>query len=141
MMMYNRILVPLDGSQKADKALDVALEVSKNFGCEIQLLSIVHHIHNDADSLSSKLYEGLSTNAHKIIEAARDRAWNKGLTIKGYVRDGNPKKEICEFAKENDADLIIMGKSGANAFDRLVLGSTTAYVIRNADTQVLVVNA
>ncbi len=140
-MMYERILVPLDGSQNADKALDVAIELSKNIGCEIQLLSAVHHIHDDAESLSSKLYEGLATNAHKIIESARDRAWNKGLTIKGYVKDGNPKREICDFAKEHHSDLIIMGKSGTNAFDRLILGSTTAYVIRNADTQVLVVNA
>lgn len=139
--MYKNILVPLDGSVNSQKGLDVALEYSKVFHAEIIALSVVHHIKYDSDALSSDIYKGLSTNAHKIVESCRDQAWNQGVTIKGVVEDGNPKQRIVEFAKENDVDLIIMGKTGMNAFDRVILGSTTNHVVRESGTQVLVVNA
>ncbi|KRL23138.1 universal stress protein [Lentilactobacillus kisonensis] len=139
--MYENILVPLDGSANANKALDVAVEFCKVFHAKVTALSVIHHIKDDSDALSSDIYKGLSTKAHKIVESCRDQAWNQGVTINGVVEDGNPKQKIVEFAKENDIDLIIMGKTGMNAFDRMILGSTTNHVVRESGTQVLVVNA
>ncbi|KRM40367.1 universal stress protein [Lentilactobacillus parafarraginis] len=140
--MYNNILVPIDGSDNANKALDVALDLNKAFGSKITVLTVIHNIHYDSESLRSELYEGLLTNAHKLVEGCRDYAWNKaGVTIDSNVVDGNPKQEIIDFARDRQFDLIIIGKTGTNAINRVFLGSTTAYVVRHADTQVLVVNA
>lgn len=77
----------------------------------------------------------------KVVEYGRDRAWNQGLTINGMVEKGNPKQVIVDYAQKNSIDLIIIGRSGMNSLNQLVIGSTTAYIVRNANIQVLVVNA
>ena len=53
--------------------------------------------------------------------------------------EGSPKKEIVDFAQANDIDLIVIGVTGTGAFDRLLVGSTTAYVIDHARCNVMVV--
>ncbi|WP_369473181.1 universal stress protein [Secundilactobacillus kimchicus] len=56
------------------------------------------------------------------------------------VRHGNPKQVIAQdFPGDNQVSLIVMGKSGTDAVDRLLVGSTTAAVVRNATANVLVI--
>ncbi|MCH4165010.1 MAG: universal stress protein, partial [Lentilactobacillus diolivorans] len=57
------------------------------------------------------------------------------------IKRGYPKSIIAtDVPTDENIDLIVMGKSGTGALDRLIMGSTTAYVVRNAHVQVLVVN-
>ena len=139
--MYKKILVPLDGSKNSIKALDTAIEMSKIFKAKIVVLSVVDNTKLGYEPLPTKLYEGLDSNAKKVVEYGRDSAWNQGLTINGMVEKGNPKQVIVDYAQKNSIDLIIIGRSGMNALNQLVIGSTTAYIVRNANIQVLVVNA
>ncbi|EEI18310.1 universal stress family protein [Lentilactobacillus buchneri ATCC 11577] len=139
--MYKKILVPLDGSKNSIKALDTAIEMSKIFKAKIVVLFVVDDTKFGYETLPTEFYEGLDSNAKKVVEYSRDRARNQGLTINGVVEKGNPKQVIIDYAQKNSIDLIVIGKSGMNALNQLVIGSTTASIVRNANTQVLVVNA
>ena len=63
----------------------------------------------------------------------------KQVEFKAYRVEGSPKKEIVDFAEENDIDLIVMGSTGKGAIDRVLVGSTASYVVNHAPCNVMVV--
>lgn len=139
--MYKSILVPLDGSQNATKALDIAILYSKAFNSKVSILSVANNMSYGYEPMPAILYESFDNRAKKIVEVGKEYASERGVNVETFVKRGNPKQAIMEFAHNKGIDLIIIGKSGTNAFDRLVIGSTTADVVRNSDVHVLVVNA
>ncbi|EHO51657.1 universal stress family protein [Lentilactobacillus kisonensis DSM 19906 = JCM 15041] len=90
--------------------------------------------------MSAGIYEGLTARAHHVLEGSKDQAQNQGITVEGTAKNGSPKHMIVKFAKVNNYDLIVLGKSGTNAINRFILGSTSEYVARNANAHVLVVS-
>nr|WP_283805073.1 universal stress protein [Lentilactobacillus rapi] len=80
--------------------------------------------------------------ANNIIEEAKKYVDSQGVKFETAVDIGNPKNIIAHiYPDQHDIDLIVIGKSGVDALNRVLIGSTTAYVVRNATTKVLVVNA
>ena len=61
------------------------------------------------------------------------------ISYTSIIDDGNPKAKIVAYAEEKKIDLILMGATGTGTFSRLLLGSTTAYVVNNAPCNVMVV--
>lgn len=59
--------------------------------------------------------------------------------FKTQILSGSPKREIVQYAKDNDNDSIVMGATGAGAFDKLLAGSTTNYVVNPAPCDVTIV--
>ena len=84
------------------------------------------------------ILENLEEQSRAIIERASEII-KKQVEFKAYRVEGSPKKEIVDFAQSNDIDLIVIGVTGKGAFDRLLVGSTTAYVIDHARCNVMVV--
>ncbi|MTV81317.1 universal stress protein [Secundilactobacillus folii] len=141
--MYSQILVPLDGSENSRSALKTAIQISRYFGSTITLMSVVNQsgmaiasgsIPYDLSGEFRKQAQGILTEGQKLTEEA-------GVQTKTIITEGIPKNEIVSAADKEGIDLIVMGKSGADAINRLLIGSTTAYVVRQANVQVLVVNA
>jgi len=150
--MYNKILLPSDGSDSAEKAAKHALWIAVKSGADILVLNvfelytptIAFPISTLAGS-NEDLYEPLKKEAEKIADdlidriKASDEFKSGNININRIVREGNPYNEILKTVEENEIDLIVMGASGRHGFDRIALGSETERVVRASHVPVLVV--
>lgn len=141
--MYQRILVPLDGSQNAQSALKTAIQIARYFGSTLILMSVADQgsMSIASGSLPLDLSQELGKRAQQILNEGQSTVETAGVAMESFVTEGIPKNEIVSAAEDEEVDLIVIGKSGADALNRLLIGSTTAYVVRRAPVQVLVVNA
>ncbi|KRK39140.1 universal stress protein [Levilactobacillus parabrevis] len=143
--MYKRLLVPLDGSSNANEALKTAIDLAQDWHAKLILLQVIDITQFSAQGLGggyAAVIKSLRDTSQEILEAARDHAEEANLEVAMLVREGAPKQVIVEIANAADSqiDLIVMGKSGTNAFSRMIVGSTTNYVVQHAEPNVIVVN-
>lgn len=148
--MYQRILLPTDGSENAEKAGKHALWIAKKSGAEIDVLNIFEVYSPSIAALpisavpssNADMYEPLKEEAIKIVDDFKVRLLNQSqseVVIKTFVNEGRPHEEILKMIKELDADLTIMGASGRHGLDRLTLGSVTERVVRESKRPVMVI--
>lgn len=150
--MYKRILVPIDGSEVSERAMQKAKTVAETFDGEIVLIYIsgvfVRAGFESASSIIDKKGDYNSTmnavgkEAMAVLETAKDKLGydnSDAVLIEDVSR--NFGYVIAKFAKDNEFDLIVMGSSGlgANAANRFLLGSTTTKTLHTATVPVLVV--
>ncbi|PAK77225.1 universal stress protein [Lentilactobacillus parakefiri] len=143
--MYNNILVPLDGSRNSQQALEEACKLAKQFDSKLQLVTVINNTNfyygAGAAGMPPSMYDDQHKIAENIIAEAKKYADSQGVNYETAIDIGNPKNIIAHvYPDEHDVDLIVIGKSGVDAINRLLIGSTTAFVVRNATTKVLVVN-
>jgi len=142
--MYQNILVPLDGSRNAEVALKEAIELGKKFAAELFVASIVNEqqfVAYGSMAAPAQFYSDMRDRSQQILNEAEADAKAAGLKVTTILANGMPKRAIAEELPEKyDIDLIVMGKSGVDALSRIMLGSTTSYVVRHSMTKVLVVN-
>ena len=122
-----RVLVPLDGSTFAERALEAVLPLVKARDGEIDLLSVVLR---EAVEIPPDL-EGY----HKRL---RDRLEWEGVRAEYRIRLGDPATEILEVARERGADLIAMTSHGRSGLRRILMGSVTEEVLRESEIPLLV---
>lgn len=148
--MFKKVLVGLDGSELAYKALEKACEICKNFDSEIYIVSVFRHHSFIEGSLSmvrgaieyENLDDILGKYAKEIVEDGKKIASNLGLEekkIKGHIRSGQVAKQILHFAKTNDIDLIVVGKQGQGDLTGYLLGGTSHKISGLSKCPVLVV--
>ena len=140
--MYKKILVAIDGSQSAYNALNSAIDLAKQFGSELYLVSVVNTANlpmNVGVSYAPGLTKDLQESTKKDLKKAVDLVKEKGLTYQVQLLDGEPREQLTRFPKENDIDLIVMGKTGTSAFTRVFVGSVTRYVSEHSDINILIV--
>lgn len=146
--MFNKILVAIDGSKVALKALEKAIEVQQFTGGEIYVLCVYKHHSLFQASLSigrpndvQISDDALSQYAQEVVEHAKQYANDLGATkVRGFVKGGRPSKEIVSFAKDKGIDLIVMGSRGTHSDkDGLLLGSVTHRVASLAKCPTLVI--
>ena len=141
---YHRILVPIDGSKESEAALTRAIELTLDAGDE-GILSILNVIDTRAfqnvASFDDTMVEAVSDETRKSLEKYKAQAIEAGVKNVDYLIEyGSPKSLIAkDVPNEVNADLIIIGATGLNAVERLVIGSVTEFVTRSAKVDVLVV--
>lgn len=147
-----RILVPLDGSDGSEQALDALVNLFDVESAEIKLLHVMEtlwvpldedgesNLHNDPDSEQrNQIVTELREEAEQLLSDARKRIspHHPGLTTS--IREGIPANEILSEADQGDYDLIVIGATGATDMKHSVLGSVSSKVAWNAGCSVLVV--
>lgn len=139
--MYRRILVPTDGSQCAERALEHAIALAEKFDSEIHVLNIVDvRMNSTGDYYSSmigKMREIGEENTDKLLEKINE----KGIEGEKEVVPGIPHTEINGYANEAEIDLIVMGTHGRTGLNRLLIGSTAEKVVRTSEVPVMTVSA
>ena len=124
------ILVPLDGSDRARSILSHATEMADLFGARLVLLGVT----DPKDRKATKLSVEPGSYLHGIALELE----GKGLPSLCEVREGRPAAAILEAAKVHAADLIAMATHGRRGLARLVTGSVTEEVLREATCPMLV---
>lgn len=139
--MYKKILVPLDGSPLAERALDQAIKLAKVFDSEIILFQVVHFmpIYGSPELVAPLIVdEKQKEYAEKYMAKTTRETEDKGLKVRSVVKTGQQVAvEIIDFAKENGVELIIMCTRGRSGISRWVLGSTAHKVLVRAETPIL----
>jgi nucleotide-binding universal stress UspA family protein len=127
------LLVPVDGSDLAELAVPSALELARLFEARAILLRVLEE---DRESNAAEVRE-----AEEHLDAIARSFERKGIHTFILVQKGDPVEEILKAAKVHHADLIVMTTHGRSGISRLVTGSVTEHVLRQATVPLLVVRS
>jgi len=141
--MYGRLLVAVDNSDGARRAIDAAGELARLAAGEVWVLTVREH------GVQGKVPAGMGMagpegagDAQATVDDAVARLTSAGITAHGEVRSavfGRAAREIVDDAGSHDVDVVVMGSRGRGDLAGLVLGSTAHKVIHLSDRPVLVV--
>jgi nucleotide-binding universal stress UspA family protein len=142
--MYNKILVPLDGSELAIKALDHAEKLAKAFGSEIILLQVVPFmpVFGAPELMTSfTVDEKQKEAAERYLTNLSEELRKRGFKAAAKVKTGQQVAvEIINFAKKSGVDLIVMCTHGHSGITLWVLGSVAHKVLTRAETPILLIH-
>ncbi|RJQ49959.1 MAG: universal stress protein [Nitrospiraceae bacterium] len=142
-----KILLSTDGSEYSDVAVSEAIAIAKRAGGSLVVISVVpSESESPFDIVHSEMQKGLIADkelseAEKNVKKVKGLAEEAGLTVKGFIYAGRPYDAIVETAKDERADLIIMGSHGRTGISRLLMGSVAERVIGLTECAVLVVKS
>lgn len=146
--MYNKVLVPLDGSQFSQCSLDHVRMIAR--GCnvpEVVILRVVEPLSSSdiaglaragGDSITH-LENANEAEARDYVSSMAKRLNEEGLSVKGEVVSGKADEAIVDYARKNRIDLIIMSSHGRSGVSRWVMGSVADRVMRSSIVPVLLV--
>jgi nucleotide-binding universal stress UspA family protein len=140
--MYERVLVPLDGSELAEAVLPFAEQVAGPLDAEVLLLRVVEPLSPFAGLGTGGIVEPDSVflrqlEAKRYLEAVAGRLQAKGLRARTTLALGTPAPEVVATARAERADLIAMSTHGRGGFKQAIFGSVAAEVLRSAEVPVL----
>ncbi len=152
--MYGKILIPLDGSEPSEHALEHAISIANKFGSKLKLLAVVNQVvlpvfpdegFGTAPVTAAKdmaryqekmkeIYEGVLNDAQRKIKQA-----HPNIESEIVLREGRPSATIVEIAEEDDVDLIVIGSRGIGGITGWILGSTSRRVVDSCTKPILIV--
>ncbi|MDS0477703.1 universal stress protein [Natrinema sp. 1APR25-10V2] len=137
--MYDTILVPADGSDPANRAVEHALAMADEYGAAVDFLYCVetHRYGEPALSSAEIVLNDLEERGQNLLSNLADRADNYGIETSTCLCHGRPWEEILERGDAVDADLIVIGYQGQSHSRDGKIGSTAERVVRSADRPVL----
>ncbi|NHX37919.1 MULTISPECIES: universal stress protein [Halolamina] len=149
--MYDNILVPTDGSDTAEAAVDRAVDLAAKYDATVHALYVI-----DVDAVNyslgteqvDRIRQGHLDDMPEVKQAAdeatgyvADAAESAGVPAEEHVRAGQPARAIRNAIDELGADLVVMGSHGRSGISRALLGSVAEQVLRKTQIPVLVVDA
>lgn len=142
MTLYDRILVPTDGSTEGERAVAHALDLAAVHGAVLHAVHVVDTASYAGMPMEAS-WEGvgelLRGDAEEAVAAVEELAAETGIDVETAVVEGSPSREIIRYAEGNGCDLVVMGTHGRGGIDRLLLGSVAEKVVRGAAVPVLTV--
>lgn len=147
--MYKQILVPVDGSETANKALRAALDLAKNSGGRVRAIHVIEELayvsgYEQFGAYTEDLLNAMQEAGKKILQDAMTRAHSAGVEADNLLFDsvsGRLAEVVATAAREWNADLIVVGTHGRRGVGRMLLGSGAEQIIRLAPVPVLVIRS
>lgn len=144
--MYQRILVPLDGSATAESGLREAIGLAAELKARLVLLHIVDDftmlVEMSAVANYEDMLKGLRQYGLEVLSKARHAAENAGVHAEAVLREVTQERVadvVVAQAKQHHCELIVMGTHGRRGFSRMALGSNVELVARSSPVPVLLV--
>jgi nucleotide-binding universal stress UspA family protein len=139
--MFRKILLAYDGSEGANRALEVGIDLAKIHGAELWALAVEEKLPRFSGTIDEVQEEKQFANEHygKLLEAAKAKAKEAGVELKTLMRPGHPAQTIISAAKEGKFDLVLVGHTGLSGVWAAFLGTTAEKVSRHAPCSVLIV--
>lgn len=144
MGVYERILVPTDGSPTSERALRHAAAVASVQDADLHVVYVLDtatYAGLPMETAWEGVDEVLRSDAEAALADAERVADELCIDLETHLVEGKPTRGIVEFAERADCDLIVMGTRGRGGIDRLLLGSVTETVIRAADVPVTTIRS
>lgn len=142
--MYDKILVPVDGSIISTIGLDEAIRLTKNQGAKLRLIHVVDElvVPSMASVYTEDLLDSLREHGRDVLKKAQARAQSEGVDAESALREhfgGRAAELIVDEATAWGADLIVLGTHGRRGMTRLVMGSDAEEIVRTTPVPVLLV--
>jgi nucleotide-binding universal stress UspA family protein len=142
--MYDRILVPTDGSDCSDAAVTHAIDLAAQYDAELHVLFVAdtRDAGHGAPAISAdQLERAMSDHGEEVTSRVAERTRAEGVETVTAVRSGIPDDEIRAYAEDEGCDLVVMGTHGRTGIERYLLGSVTERTVRQSPVPVLTVRA
>jgi len=137
-----KIIVPIDFSEHSEFALKTAAHMAKKADAEIvalHMLEISQAVLTSTDSEQSTKAVFFLKLAEQRFDEFLDKEYLEGIKITPLVKHFKVFSEVNDVAKDQGADLIVMGSHGSSGFKEVFVGSNTEKVVRHSDVPVLVI--
>jgi nucleotide-binding universal stress UspA family protein len=147
--MFNKILIPTDGSEASERAGEHAISLADVSGGELIVLYVIdtsylnsipqHDLRDQLDKeLRSEGKEAVE-KFKKQLEDTQCEGHCKNVKLIPMIKEGKPADVILKTIAEEGVDLVTIGKSGKHGLERLILGNTTNRVVSGSKVPVHVV--
>ncbi len=133
--MYEKTVIPLDGSELAERALDYVTGLAAASPTQVTLLHVCTP--EQSESGSSRFWFYLLEHAAQLLRSRLEEAASEGSTVDSAVLFGHPDEEILTYAEKNNVSLIAMTAHGRSGVRRWAMGSVAARVARHSAVPVL----
>ena len=143
--MYQRILVPVDGSATSNLALQEVSRLAKQHAAQVELVHVMGDIHlMDANSYINyaEMKESLERTGRRILTEAQTLMQQSGIAAEVKLMEASGERigsVIIEEARRWSAELIVIGTHGRSGFNRVLFGSVAEGVVRMAHIPVLLI--
>jgi nucleotide-binding universal stress UspA family protein len=137
---YEKILVPLDGSDVAEAVLPEIEKVATVSDASISLLRVVY-VHPIPYEDMTKFYVAAVRDAEEYLRGIEERLKAKGFIVESHVRQGHEAEEILDYCDQSDIDLFAMSTHGRSGIKRWLLGSVAEKVMRHTTKPILLVRS
>ena len=141
-----KILVAVDGSETANKALIRAKQIGRAFNSEITIIYVMEDVSSryainitDSQTYKDPLNVVFKKHAEEVLVDAMEEFKDYDNKVDTLIEHGNPAFKILDFSEKGNYDLIIMGSRGLGPFSRAVMGSVSNKVVHHAKMSVLIV--
>lgn len=142
--MFKRIMVPIETKEKSENAVNLAYELAQQHKSELVLLHVISTKSLDmgeevTDLEREEHRKVLEEDGYKMLYSIKKSAPSDRMKIFIDIKDGQPASVICETARKNDVNLIIMPKSGKIGPRRVLVGDISVKVVECTDIPVMLV--
>jgi nucleotide-binding universal stress UspA family protein len=139
MLPIKTILHPTDFSDLSDAAFRTACALAGDHGSRLVVLHVVPPPQSHGEVIARRQGEGYHEDLRRLLERVRPE--DAALSVERRLEDGDPAETILRVAREEAADLIVLGTHGRGALGKMLLGSVAEQVVRRAPCPVLTTNA
>jgi len=138
--MYDRILIPFDGTDEARRGAEHGIELAAAVGASVHALYVIDlpgaprtvYVRDDEDEMR----EEYRSYGEEVTAEICDMAAKAGIECSTAIKSGTPAEEIVEYAEDEGVDAIVMGSAYQGRF-RAILGSTSDKVVRTSTVPVI----
>lgn len=135
-----KVLVATDGSEHSMKAVQRALELAEKQGAQVTLMSVAYYVADYLEGMPPNIRGKLEDEARAALKKAKALFDAKNVPVETVLEAGLvPANLIIRKAQEGKFDRIVIGSTGMNALERILMGSTAAKVVAHAPCEVTVV--
>jgi nucleotide-binding universal stress UspA family protein len=141
--MYKKILIPTDGSETAEKAVQHGIELARALKakvCGLYVVDVSAFTGVPTEAIWESMRDLLEEEGKKALKKIEELAKENGVEYENFLKEGVPSEDIVKTAEDEQADLIVMGTAGRTGLNRFLLGSVTEKVVRTSTLPVLVVH-
>ena len=135
-----KVLVATDGSEHSMKAVQRGLELAETQKAQVTLMSVAYYVADYMEGMPPNIQDKLEDEARAALKKAKALFDAKNLPVETVLEAGLvPANLIIQKAQEGKFDRIIIGSTGMNALERIIMGSTASKVVAHAPCEVTVV--
>ncbi|MDD4579728.1 MAG: universal stress protein [Methanothrix sp.] len=144
--MIKRVMIATDGSDTSKKAAVIGIDIARRANGTVTAvyvmdISRLSHLPGYATlpGLKEKILALIQDEGRQAIEFVQDRAQVMSVPCNKIIAQGNPGEELLKAAREQEADLLVMGKIGRTAVEKFLLGSVAEKVVLQSTIPVLLI--
>lgn len=131
-MMFNKIMVPSDGSKFAQKAEDVAIDLAEKLGSTVVAVHII-------DEKLIYPFDVMEDEGNEILSKITEKGKAKGVKVDEVLIFGNPRHDMKKIAEKSHSDLVVIGSHGRSGLEKILMGSVAENALKTVEMPVLLI--